>query len=83
MDDTLFQIAQTAIDAAIDGWVGRPAGITVGFTLAFEFSRRGLPEDIDYVVFGEVWQSRRYRDRLIQPDPELDEYDFVFGLRLL
>ena len=55
----------------------------MGLTLAFEFSRRGLLEDIDYVVFGEVWQSRRYRDRLIQPDPELDEYDFVFGLRLL
>ncbi len=82
MHSDVFNIAKTAIDAGIEGWIGRPAGITMGFALAAEFSRRGLLEVVEYDVFGESWTHRRYRGRIVQADPVLDEHDFFFGMRL-
>ena len=82
MRSDVFNVAKTAIDAGIDGWIGRPAGITMGFKLAAEFSRHGLLEEVEYCVSGESWKHRRYRGRIVQADPDIDEYDFFFGMRI-
>ena len=82
MNEELFRLAMTGIDATIDGWIGKPAGITVGFALARELYSRGLLETVEHEIDGVGWQHRRYRGRIVQPDPDLADYDFFFGMRL-
>ena len=82
MNEELFRLAMTAIDGALDGWIGKPAGITVGYALARGLYGRGLLETVEQEIDGVNWQHRRYRGRIVQPDPQLAEYDFYFGMRV-
>jgi hypothetical protein len=82
VDPTLIEVARNAIDAMIDGWVGRPASITMSFSLVEAFMQEGLLDRIEYTVGGEQWLLRTYRGRVIQPDPALKGWDFYFGLRI-
>jgi len=82
LNDAVFRAAKAAIDTGIEGWIGRPAGITMGFELIAEFSRRELLDDVEYLVAGETWKTRRYRGRIVQPDPELEPHGFFFGMRV-
>jgi hypothetical protein len=82
MEQYLTDISRKAIDAMIDGWVGRPAGITLSFSLCAGFMHGGFLETVDYTVGGEQWRQRHYRGRVVQPDPLLTGYDFFFGMRI-
>ena len=82
MNDELFSSTLTAMDATIDAWIGKLSGITVGFALAHELYRRELLETIDHDIEGVRWRHRRYRGRIVQPDAELGENDFYFGMRI-
>jgi len=81
--DDLFRVIQTTIDAEIDGWIGRPAGITMSCTLVSEFLRRGLLLEIEHQVDGASWIQRSYRGQLVQPDPSLEAFDYFFGMPTL
>ncbi len=68
------------MDAEIDGWIGRPTGITMSYRLAGEFLRRGLLLEVEHKIDGALWLQRSYRGQVVQPDRSLEAFDYFFGM---
>ena len=79
MDDSQFDAIRAEIDKVIDGLPDKPFGIKMGFGLAGEFLVRGLLATtvVDMVLW--KWEMRAYRDRVVYPDPMMEDYDFAVG----